>query len=161
MNQEHNFWVRMLLKDKSDPLGFRWWLQPESSLVKSCANHWKPSNGNAHQYLFHQKSLPLRSAAEFPLPPSLLSGMLPSGLLHTQTAITWSDGKQKRIVIFLPCAILQNLFPILCISCGRRGEHRFVNGVTVLNSGTEASQKKTQQLVNLWLWVHYRWTPTP
>lgn len=97
------------------------------------------------------KSLPLRSAAEFPLPPSLLSGMLPSGLLHTQTAITWSDGKQKRIVIFLPCAILQNLFPILCISCGRRGEHHFVNGVTVLNSGTEASQKKTQQLVNLWL----------
>lgn len=161
MNQEHNFWVQMLLKDKSDPLGFRWWLQPESSLLKSCANYWKPSNGNAHQYLFHQNLFHwevLRSFLSLPL--YYLACFHQDSCIHKLLS-RGGDGKQKRVVIFVACAILQNLFPILCISCGRRGEHHFANGVTVLNSGTEASQNKTQQLVNLWLWLHYHWTPTP
>ena len=63
------------------------------------------------------------------------------------------DGKQKWIVIFIPCAILQNLFPIHCISRGRRGEHCFANGVTLLNSVTEALQNKKTTVRYLWLWL--------
>lgn len=155
MNKEHNFWVQMFLKDKSNLLGFKWQLQPESSLLKSCANHWKTPNWNAYQYPFHQNP---RRAAEFLLLPLYwLASFHQVSCVHKLLS-HGGDGKQKWIVIFVPCAVLQNLFPILRISCDRRGEHCFANGMILLNAVTEALQNKDQQLVNLWLSVHYHWT---
>lgn len=150
MSQEHNFWIQIFLKDSSDLVGLKWWLQLESPLPKSCAKHWKASDGNVHQYLFHQN--PAEKSCRVSC-PSLFTGWHGS-IRSLVCSLLWWWWKTELESYVVPCVILQSLLTILCVSCDSRGEHCFANGITLMNSGTGALQNKKSQFVNLWLWPH-------
>lgn len=120
--------------------------------IQNCTNHWNTSDGKCpsvllQQYCFQQNPTEQCHRQFLPL-PSWMTGMLTSGLSHTHRAITWRWQK-IRMVILISCAVFQILFPIICMWCGRRGEHHFANGMTLWDSATEVLHNKTkkQQLI--------------